>query len=409
MKNVFISTSPNIQRDDMWLLTRLLFQPWKWKNQGYVFEFERQMERYLNAAGSKAVAFDSARSSFYLLLKEYGIGEGDEVLMPSFTCIVVVNSVLNAGAKPVYIDTDPATFNIDLEDLKSKITNKTKAILVQHTFGVPVDVLKVRQIVGPNVKIIEDLAHILGGEIGGEKIGTQGDAAILTFGIEKMITTLRGGMVVVKDNVIYENLKQVQSNAPDFGYIRIKKWLLNPFIWLIATPTYYWGIKKLTIGRIITQVGHKLGLMGNMMESPEYKGQFPSWMPSKMPGVLAMLGMNQLKKLDTYNEHRRRIAGIYEKELNLNYTSVKGYTPLRFPVLIDHPKEIHSKLKSKHIIAGNWYEKFLFTKPQYLQRVNFDPAKLPQVSEITQHIINLPLHIKVNEADALRIVKLIKM
>lgn len=411
-KNIFIASSPNMQRDDVWLAVRLLFQSWKWKSSRYVDEFEYEIEKYMGA-GRKAIAFDSARSSLLLILKEFGIGKGDEIIVPSFTCIVVVNAVLACGAKPVYIDTDPESLNIDLADLDKNITKKTKAILVQHTFGVPIDVKEIRRIVGSNVRIIEDLAHILGGEIDGEKFGTfkETDAAILTFGIEKMMSTMRGGMALVKDEKIYENLKKVQRDLPNFSSLQILSWLINPIVWSLINPLYFIGIGKLTIGRAFSFVGHKIGIMGNMMEGCEYKGCWPKWMPAKMPGVLALIGINQLKKLDRHNEHRREIAAIYDSILNprKEYSKIPGYTPLRYPVLVKNPVRVHKIFKKEHIILGNWYHKFLFTKKQFLDDVGFEIKEYPKTEKITEHIINLPLFWRVDEKDVRDIVEIVKM
>jgi len=403
MKNIFIAASPNIQKDDIGLIFKNLFQPWKWKKAESTREFEKEFEDYMNNGNGefKALAFDSARSCFFLYLKAVGIGKGDEVIMPSFTCVVIVNSVLATGAKPVYVDTDPKTFNIDLDKLKEKVNEKTKAILVQHTFGIPVDVEKVRELVGENVKIIEDTAHILGGKTrDGRKFGVLGDASVHTFGIEKMMTTMRGGMVLVKDERVYESLKNKQAGLPNFSSLRIFVWLLNPIIWAIATPLYYVGIGKLTIGRIISKIGHKIGAMGNMVEDCEYGGCWPEWMPAKMPGVLATVGRNQLKKLDMFNEHRKRIAKIYDKELGLEFSKISGYTPLRYPILVENPREAQKALKKEHVILGNWYNKILFTDEKYLNELGFDKQKYPDVQMLAKKIINLPTFVGVDENDA---------
>ncbi|MBD3281030.1 hypothetical protein GF389_05975 [Candidatus Dojkabacteria bacterium] len=405
MKNLFIGTSPNIQKDDLWLVTRLLFQPWRWKSEKPVRQFEEKMEEYLQA-DVKAFAFDSARTSFYQLLKSWGIGEGDEVLVPTFTCVVVINPILRVGATPVYVDTDPRSFNMDLEDLRKKFTSKTKAVLAQHTFGVPVDVGEIRKVVGKDVKIVEDLAHYLHPDAKSKN----SDAAILTFGIEKMMTSLRGGMAVVGagDDDLRSKLQKVQENAKSFGLWRIFKWLINPIVWSVATPTYFWGFGKFTIGRLISQFGHMLGMMGNMMEGCEYRGCFPDWMPARMPGALAQVGMNQLDKLDELNEHRAKIAKVYDEVLLENRSELKNYYPLRYPIMVDDPRELKSKLREKHVIIGNWYEKVLFTDPQYLDELKLDISDIPNTMKITKQVINLPTFIKVSEEDAREIAENVK-
>jgi len=190
MKPIFIAASPNTQKDDIWITIKQLLQPWNWFGTTSVKVFEEQVSAYLEE-NVKALAFDSARSAFYLILQAYGIKKEDEVILPSFSCLVVANPVKWVGASPVYADIDKETFNIDYEDLEDKVSDKTRAVLVQHTFGMPVDIPKdFEKIVGKDVKIIEDVAHSLGGTLNGQKLGTLGDAAILTFGIEKVISTV---------------------------------------------------------------------------------------------------------------------------------------------------------------------------------------------------------------------------
>ena len=207
MKPVFIGASPNTEKDDIRLAWKLLFQPWNWRQdkEKSVHKFEETVSKYHD--GINAVAMDSARSAFYLLLKAYGIGPGDEVILPSFSCLVIANPVIWVGAKPVYVDIDKDTFNLSFEDLKRKLSPRTKVVLVQHTFGLPVDLDKVREIVGNDVKIVEDIAHSLGGIYNGKKIGTIGDAAVGTFGIEKIILSVRGGMVMKKDDEVAKRIR----------------------------------------------------------------------------------------------------------------------------------------------------------------------------------------------------------
>ena len=120
------------------------------------------------------------------------IGEGDEVLVQAFTCVAVPNSVLWAQATPVYADID-ATLNIDPIDVEKKITNRTKAIIVQHTFGIPADMDALVALAKKhNILLIEDCAHSLGATYKGKKVGTFGDAAFFSFGRDKVVSSVFG-------------------------------------------------------------------------------------------------------------------------------------------------------------------------------------------------------------------------
>lgn len=410
MRPVFIGASPNTEKDDIRLALKLLFQPWNWredKNER-VKEFEKAVSEY--HGGTNAVAMDSARSAFYLLLKAYGIGPGDEVLLPSFSCLVIANPVIWVGAKPVYVDIDKETFNLSLEDLKKKVSNKTRVILVQHTFGLPVELEKVRDIVGSDVKIVEDIAHSLGGEYKSQKIGTIGDAAVATFGIEKVVSSVRGGMVLVKDDKIAEKIRNELKSSPHFSLIRIKIALLNPILWSLITPVYYVGFGKATIGRAFSFVAHKLGIMGIMIEKCEYDTQKPSWLPARMPSALARLGMNQFRKIDRFNNHRREIAKIYEEKygaFKVDQNSKHNY--LRYPLLVEPEKRtsIYTIASKNHFVLGNWYKNILYAPDASLEKLGYKKGDTPNAEWVAERIINLPTAVNVNEGDAVRILKVI--
>lgn len=404
MRPVFIAASPNTEKDDVRLAWKLLFQPWNWRsdNNNSVKKFEKMVSDYHD--GTNAIALDSARSAFYLLLKAYGIGKGDEVVLPSFSCLVIANPVLWVGAKPVYVDIDQGNFNLDYEDLRKKITPKTKAVLVQHTFGFPVNIDKVRQIVGPNVKIIEDAAHALGGTYKGQKIGTIGDAAILTFGIEKVISSVRGGMVLTKDSEAAQKIREMQIQLPDFSLIKIKIALLNPILWSLITPIYYLGIGKFTIGRMFSVIAHKMGIMGIMIEDEEYLTQKPSWLPARMPAALATLGMNQFRKLDRFNQHRREIAQIYSKALGIDYKTPENstHTYLRFPLLLEKEnlEKFKQETKKARVVVGDWYKTILYAPDSSLAKLGYKQGDTPHAEGVSKKIINLPTGINVDKTAA---------
>ena len=403
MKPVFIAASPNTEKDDLKLAIKLLFQPWIWRtNDGSVKRFETIISEYLG--GTNTIALDSARSGFYLLLKAYGIGPGDEVILPSFSCLVIANPVIWVGAKPVYVDINKRTLNMDLEDLSRKLSLNTKAVLVQHTFGLPVEIEKVRNIVGEKVKIIEDTAHSLGGKYKEKKIGTLGDSAVATFGIEKVISTVRGGMILTKDDKIAEILRKEQSKLPEFSLVRIKTALLNPVLWWIITPLYYFGLRRYTIGKAFSYFAHKIGIMGIMIEREEYDAQKPNWLPSRLPSALARLGINQIGKIDRFNDHRRTIAKIYSEILGIKYPVEDGSVNifLRFPVLVD-PKKRHVIIKeagTRHVVLGNWYRSILFAPESSLEKLGYKKGDTPNAEWAAERIINLPTGVNIAKENA---------
>lgn len=142
------------------------------------------------------VATSSGTTALHLALLALGVGPGDEVLLPSYVCSAPLHAVYQSGATPILVDVDPTNGNVDPEDLKKRLTSKSKAIIVVHLFGLPANV---REIAALGVPVIEDCAQALGAELAGRKVGTFGRVAICSFYATKIITTGEGGMLLSSD------------------------------------------------------------------------------------------------------------------------------------------------------------------------------------------------------------------
>lgn len=164
-------------------------------------EFEQAFAKYI---GKKhAVAVNSGTSGLFLCMLALGIGPGDEVITTPFTFIASSNCIMMAGAKPVFVDIDPATLNIDSSKIEDKITNKTKAILPVDIFGSPAGIDKVCQIARKhNLKVIEDSCEALGSQLHGKKTGTFGTMSVFGLYPNKQITTGEGGMILTDDKYL---------------------------------------------------------------------------------------------------------------------------------------------------------------------------------------------------------------
>ena len=152
IKPITISLSPNTEKDDIWLALKLVFCPWKWKKGRAIEELENEFKKFLKV--KYAFAFNSGRTSLMAILKGFGLEKESEVLLQAFTCNAAVNPVIWSGLKPVYVDCDEDNFNIDIEDLKKKITSKSKVVIVQHTFGMPAEMVKILEIAKQNNLIL---------------------------------------------------------------------------------------------------------------------------------------------------------------------------------------------------------------------------------------------------------------
>lgn len=184
-------------------------------------EFEKIMAKF---AGVKyAVAVNSGTSALHLIMRSLGIGNGDEVITTPFSFISSSNCILYVGAKPVFVDIDEKTFNIDVSKIEEKITDKTKAILAVDVFSQPADWDELKKIAKKHkLYLIEDSAEALGSEYKGKKCGSFGDAAVFAFYPNKQITTGEGGIILTNNKKIAEMSKSMANQGRK---VRDGKWL----------------------------------------------------------------------------------------------------------------------------------------------------------------------------------------
>ncbi len=179
-------------------------------------EFEQAFADYIGVR--RAVAVNSGTSGLYLCMLAMGIGKGDEVITTPFTFIATSNVIIMAGAKPVFVDIDPATLNIDVSKVESKITKKTKAIIPVEVFGSPAGFDKICQIADKHKLIVlEDSCEALGSALNGKKAGTFGQMSTFAFYPNKQITTGEGGMILTDDDGLADMCVSLRNQGRGAG------------------------------------------------------------------------------------------------------------------------------------------------------------------------------------------------
>src|ERR1700733_8943479 len=175
-------------------------------------QFEAAVATYVSAP--HAVAVSSGTAGLHLCCGALGIGEGDEVIVPSFAFIAAANAIRYERATPVFADIDPATLNIDPQRIEAAITPRTRAILVVHNFGVPADISTINEIAEKNgLLVIEDACEALGAEHRGHKAGSMGHVGVFAFYPNKQITTGEGGVVVTADPLLAERIRALRNQG----------------------------------------------------------------------------------------------------------------------------------------------------------------------------------------------------
>jgi perosamine synthetase len=392
------SLSPNTERDDVFLSFQLLFSPWRWKRGKMVVRAEDWFKKKYPTY--HVWSFNSGRSALFSILRAFDIGQGDDVLIQAFTCVAVPNSVLWTGAKPVYVDVDK-TLNIDTTDAARKITSRTRAIIVQHTFGVPADMDAISAFAKKHkIILIEDCAHSLGVMYRGVRLGSLSDASFFSFGRDKVVSSVFGGMGLIRKTHqgAVERMKHIYKGLPYPSFFWIAQQLFHPVIFSIVLPFY-----RIGAGKVLLVACQRLRLLSFPVYAEEKKSRKPDDFPSRLPNVLSVLLFHQLSKLAKYTAIRIARARYYGKQL----TGVPTVTLLssrdepvflRFPLLVENPRSLIGKAKKNAVLIGNWYHNCIDPVGVDLSKAGYRRGACPNAERYAGRIINLPTLVSEKQA-----------
>lgn len=351
-----------------------------WLTSGHnIHAFE---QNFASAVGAKeSVAVSSCTAAIHLCLVEAGIKAGDEVITPPITWVSTINTLLNMGVKPVFVDVDPLTYNIDPRQIEEKVTEKTKAIIPVDLAGHPCDLDEIQKVADKyHLLLIEDAAHALGAEYRSQKIGSIAKRTCFSFYATKNITTIEGGMITL-------------SNSEEAKYLRI-----------LATN----GLADTAWDRY----GRSAFLRPQELITAGFK--YP------MSNISASIGMEQIKKLHSFNSIRQRLATRYFYSLSeideITLPTVKDYVQHAwhlYIIRINSQKvnksrdEIAFMLRQENIGIGiHFYGVHLHP---YIQQVcGVRPEDCPTATKISDEILSLPLHPLLTEENIQYVVDAIK-
>lgn len=400
-----VSLSPNVQKDDVFLSWKIFFSPWLWKTGEKIREFEEDFKNYLGVKNT--ISFNSGRSAMMAILYALGIKSGDEVLVQAFTCNAALNPILWCGAKPVFADIiGENDLNVDPDDLESKITAKSRAIIIQHTFGCPAKMDKIMEIAKLHgLKVIEDCAHSLGAKVNGKKVGCIGDVSFFSFGRDKVISSVYGGMAVTENDEIAKKIEEFRNDCKFPSNFWIFQQIFHPIIFSIALSVYYF----FGAGKFLIWFFQRIGFLSKAVTIKEKNGENPGYFPQKMPNALAFLASRQLNKTDEFNRHRGKIAEFYDKKLKGNSGKRDGSIFLRYPIFVKDQKKAIIKARKKHILLNDgWLGNAVVPPGTNIKKMGYITGNCPKAESISKKILNLPTHINISIEKAEKIIKCIQ-
>ena len=434
-KLITCGLSPNLEFQDVALAFQLLFSPHQYKLGEYAFKGESWFKEKFSV--KFAYSFASGREAEYAIFSSLDIKKGDEVIVQAFTCAAVIFPILAFGAKPVYVDIDKNTYSLDLSDLEQKISNKTKAVIVQHTFGIPADIEKIKIIAKKkNLFVIEDCAHVIGGKVENKLLGTFGDAAFFSFGRDKAVSSVFGGIAVTNNKSIGEKLKSIQANSSYPSSLWIAQQLLHPILTWIVLLLFRMSplLGKIMIG--ILKNSRILSSPVNYWEQTSEVKQFPN--------ALALLCLSQLSRIDRFNKRRVEIYNLYRQHLqkiasiskDIKFPEHDAYF-LRIPIRVKEKNELPRKnlrgipngqvllsasssqpadevfarknkfiqiFKKDLIYLGDWYSYIIDPKGS-AERVKYRKGECTVAEKTSTEIVNLPCNPTLKDEDVERVLQ----
>ncbi len=380
--------APNESWSDAWLSLKLLFQPWRWYTGKESDEVKRRILSEFSIFNSQLSisTFLTGRAALYHLLKSFKLPSGSEIAVQAFTCEAVVLPVMALKLKPVYVDIETQTFSMDPIDLEKKLSDSTKAVILQHTFGMtPVQREKILSIIKKKkLLLIEDIAHR--SEMSKLITKMPNHYFLLSFGRSKAISSVFGGAIVSSSN-----LSMKQCNNVTISFIT-KLLLYKPLIMLIRS-TYDIGL-----GKILHRLFNLTGLLSQEITKKEKGGDYDPLLDKTYPNVLSILLLYQLKNIVHINESRAQICFFYQKNLKIENCEVKKQPLIRFPLLVKNRGKALETAAACNIFLGKWYDQVVAPNSLDLSRVGYKPGSCPTAEKACKQIINLPTNISLTDA-----------
>lgn len=341
-------------------------------------EFEVKFKEYVGCEASFAISSCTAALHLSLVINE--IGKNDEVITTPFTFISTANVIVHQHSKPIFVDINPDTYNINVEKIEENITEKTKAIIPVHYGGHPCEmdeILKIAQ--ENNLTIIEDAAHAMGAEYKNNKIGNIGDLTCFSFYATKNLTTAEGGMITTNNLDFSEKINVMRLHG------------MSKDAWKRYSSKGSWYYEVV---------------------SPGYK--------YNMTDIQAAIGIHQLKKLKKMQDRRKEIAQIYNESLNdiseIIIPHPKPYVknawhlyPIR---LVTNQLRINRaefiELLKKENIGTSVHFIPVHMHPYYKKTYGYSDDDFPISKSLYEQEISIPLYPKMTDKDVLDVIEAIK-
>lgn len=371
--------------------------------------FQRQIETFFG--GGRCFLLAKGRVGLYAGLRALGLPAGSKVLMPGYTCVVVPSAVQFAGFRPMYIDIDPSTYNINPALLERPEYADCRALVIQHTYGIPCDVPRIRSWAeSRGIVVMEDCCHAFGSRIEEKLCGTFGKFAFMSGQWNKPFSTGLGGMLLVNDEDLADKVDAIlkkESRRPSFTENVFLRMQLAAFDLLV-------GPRSVSAITVLYRLLSRWGLMIGSSTREEYLGTMPPSYLVTMAPSQARRGMKEMARIGLNIEHRTAITKFYQERLPAtNFAAVadtkaQGMPLLRYPVRVGNKRELLDRALRHGVEIGSWFECPLHAADMPLEKLDYHTGQCPEAEAASREVVNLPTHRRIDQRGAERILQFLK-
>lgn len=363
----------------------------------YKTKYKQQLADILYTTPNNIYFYWKGRVALYAILKAMGIKNGDEVILPGFTCVVVPNAIKYLGAAPVYVDINKDTLNTDIEKIKPVITEKTKVIICQNTFGLSSQVDEIAAFAkSKNIYTIEDCTHGFGGSYNGKPNGTFCDAAFFSTQWNKSYSTGIGGFSLINNNELNGKIDELNQYLIKPGFIET----FSLQLMIKAKETFlnssnYWRLRR------IYRLMSKAGIVTGSSKDSELKNTLmPVGYFKSSANIQLKTGSKNIQNLNHLLTIRKRNAILYTELLSsagkyhVKEELHNNHSFLKYPALVSNRKEFEKIAEENNIVLDNWFCSPLHPVDDKFSIWELNLKSVPIASEISSQIINLPLEME---------------
>lgn len=355
----------------------------------------------MSFSGLRIYTYYRGRVALYALLRALGISKGDDVITQAFTCVAVPEGIMATGARPVWVDIGEKCYNMDPYDLENKITSKTRALIIQHTYGIPADIDKIIKIAREHeLCVIEDCCHTLASKYNNKTVGRFGKGSFYSFEWGKPIVIGIGGAAVANDLQLRKNLED-QYDSFVFPSLRntIKLQLQYLIYQLFYRPKLYWPLRRLF--HISSSFRLAEGNYNPIQELNKSK-DFSMKMAISLQKRLA----RKKRKLNEVKSHSLYATTRYRNEISSAKIEHPVVSPKcnvifsRYPINVEKKTSLLLGAKKANVELASWYSTPVHPLSlDKLSLVHYQLGSCPNAEKRCKEIVTLPTHFAVKKRD----------